>query len=554
MRSQRITRARLSLDWVSGTILAAMAVIVILLWLVAWVAPPNNTDSLQYHMSRVVHWAQDASLNHYPTAFDPQLINPIFAETAILNFRLLFGSDKPANLVQWLSMLGCLGGVSAIAALLGASRRGQLLASAFALSIPMGLLQSSSTQNDYVVAFWLVCLAYYGVIAGRRSLTLSECWQAGAALGLGLLTKGTYYPYALPFVLWIATRQIAHAGSGRAFARLVGIGAVVVLLNAGYWARNVGTYGAPLGPAGWIQSRTSSNRWPTTVVAALAENTLLNFATPFASVNSRISSMAEAFSARLGLPPHGFALTWSWNHEDLAGSPVQLLMVPIAFLALLFGGHDQRPRRLALAYGLVSLATLVLLSAVVTFDVYGLRYQLPFLVIWAPMVGVAFARNGYRRLAVAATIALLIISLPWVLLNRSRPLVGKRPTTMTQSILNILPVDILFAKDAAEGATYEQAVRHVEGLGCTNVGLRIDSHDREYAFWWLLHAPQSGVRIEVVDPTPATARYLDPAFKPCAIVCTICGQRTSLHGLPLTGTFGSVTVFSGSGYTPNKDG
>jgi hypothetical protein len=178
---------------------AATGVIILLLLVVAYLSPPNNVDSLQYHMSRVMHWAEDQSLAHYPTGFEPQLINPIGAEIVILNLRLLWGSDQLANLVQWFSMILSLVGVSALAGLLGAGRKGQMAAAAFAASIPMGVLQATSTQNDYVAALWLVCLAVFVVLAVKQEASIIELFSLAAALGLGLLTKGTFYPYAVPF-------------------------------------------------------------------------------------------------------------------------------------------------------------------------------------------------------------------------------------------------------------------------------------------------------------------------------------------------------------------
>jgi hypothetical protein len=99
-----------------------LALILILLFLVAVIAPVNNDDSLQYHMSRVMHWTQDRSLSFYATPYEAQLYNPIWAELALLNTRQLEGSDKHDNLVQWASLVGALIGVSVLARLFGAGR------------------------------------------------------------------------------------------------------------------------------------------------------------------------------------------------------------------------------------------------------------------------------------------------------------------------------------------------------------------------------------------------------------------------------------------------
>ena len=54
-------------------------------------------------------------------------------------------------------------------------------------TIPMGIMQSSTTQNDYVTALWLVCLASALLAIGRPGSL--PVLGAGASLGLALLTK-----------------------------------------------------------------------------------------------------------------------------------------------------------------------------------------------------------------------------------------------------------------------------------------------------------------------------------------------------------------------------
>ncbi|MHC5831404.1 MAG: glycosyltransferase family 39 protein, partial [Nostoc sp.] len=104
---------------------------------------------------------QNHTVAHYPTSYTPQLYQNPWSEFVILHFQILSGGDYFANLVQWFSMIGCIIGVSLIARQLGADLRGQVFSAVVTATIPMGILQASSTQNDYVIAFWVVCLAYY---------------------------------------------------------------------------------------------------------------------------------------------------------------------------------------------------------------------------------------------------------------------------------------------------------------------------------------------------------------------------------------------------------
>ena len=159
--------------------MAGLAIGVLLLLVLGIVAAPNNADSMTYHMVRVVHWMQEASVDDFPTHFPPQVYPPPFAEFCILHLQILSGGDRLANLVQWAAMVGSLAGVSYLAGLLGVGLRGQVLAAIVAFSIPMGILQASSTQNNHVVALWFVGLTVWGVEAWRpRTPGSEDCfWQ-----------------------------------------------------------------------------------------------------------------------------------------------------------------------------------------------------------------------------------------------------------------------------------------------------------------------------------------------------------------------------------------
>jgi hypothetical protein len=89
----------------SRLLLLSVAVLAAIEGVTAVVAPPNTFDSMTYHMSRVMHWIQNGSLASYPTQIARQLYPPPGAELAILQFQILSGGDRFANLVQWIVSL-----------------------------------------------------------------------------------------------------------------------------------------------------------------------------------------------------------------------------------------------------------------------------------------------------------------------------------------------------------------------------------------------------------------------------------------------------------------
>jgi hypothetical protein len=65
--------------------------------------------------------------------------------------------------------------------------------------------------------------------------------------------------------------------------------------------------------------------------------------------------------------------------------------------------------------------------------------------------------------------------------------------------------------------------------------------------------PQSGIRIESIDPPARLQRYVNPNFKPCAIICTLCYTMPRLHNLDLSGDFTPVRVYLGDNYDPQPN-
>ena len=577
---RRVLGLRPPAAWEERGLLIGLAGIVILLFIIAWISPPNNVDSLIYHMTRVVHWAQNGSLRHYVAAREHELLKPIWAETAILNLRVLWGSDRPANLVQWSSMVGSLIGVGKLAQLLGADGKSQLVASAFAASIPMGILQATSTQNDYVVAFWVVCLFYLVVLRSVRPLSLIEVTRLASVVGLGVLTKGTFFVYFGPPLAWYFLLELRRGKIVRSFAHAVAIAAAVVVLNLGFWARNIATFGGPYGSSNWLQA----NLWfdisflepigpaagppvaqPAEADANLPHTNIMdraldnvsdlmrrelqmigrNLTAPVGFVHQWFVRLFEAAPGVFG-PNYASSIAGSaWNHEDTAGNPLHLMLVPLsAFMALMLN-RDWNWRR-SVAYGAVGLATYGLVPVVIGHgaSLWSIRYQLPFFVLWSPMIARAALSMRRRSASVIVGSVLLLSSLPWLLLNNMRPIIGIPPwPTAVGSILVVDRAEVLFATNPGLRDDYEDLTEVVAQSECRQLGLRIEGEVLEYPFWWLLMAPESGFSLEVLNVAPSAGQSRDPNFEPCSIICSICGDRLEFAGMPRIAESDSMALF-----------
>src|SRR5262249_52486638 len=158
---------------------------------------------------------------------------PPWAEFAVTHLYLLSGGDRLANAVQWLSLLGSIVGVSLIAKQLGGDRDCQVLAALVAVCLPMGILQASSTQTDYVVTFWLVCFVYYVLLILQVMHGPLSLWPqpilAGISLGLAILTKPTAYLLAPLFLVWLSVALTRKLGC-RSVKIMLAIGVIAAVI------------------------------------------------------------------------------------------------------------------------------------------------------------------------------------------------------------------------------------------------------------------------------------------------------------------------------------
>jgi hypothetical protein len=162
--------------------------------------PPNNWDSLTYHLSRIMYWLSNESLDHFPTHIIRHLYQPPFAEFLVLNLNLLNGNDYLSNSVQWLFLVFTLVSTWSLLDFFHVTRFYKLLAALLIITIPAVELQSSTTKNDIVCGFFIITALYFSIRTYYET-GLKNFIFLGLVIGLGILTKGTAYLFLAPIIV-----------------------------------------------------------------------------------------------------------------------------------------------------------------------------------------------------------------------------------------------------------------------------------------------------------------------------------------------------------------
>lgn len=212
---------------------------------------PNTIDSTVYHITRIEFWIQHKNINYFATQTDRMLYQPPLAEYMILQLRVLQDSDTFSFIIQWLFALGACVGVSLLAELAGANKKTQYLSFLVAATTPMIILQSSSTQNDVTVSFFIVMTAYF-LLKNLKENKSSSAIFSGVSIGEAILTKGTAYVFLFPICMyWGIMKLIKIYRKEAKFLSQLGFLAFLIvpflLICGTFYFRNYVLIGSPLG-------------------------------------------------------------------------------------------------------------------------------------------------------------------------------------------------------------------------------------------------------------------------------------------------------------------
>lgn len=501
-------------------LLSYITFIMIISGITALVAAPNNWDSMLYHMARIPYWIQNQTVSYYPTHHLGYLWTNPFAEFSVLQLQLLSGGDRFANIVQWLSMFGSIIVVSLIAKRLGADLVGQVLAAFICATIPIGILQSASTQNNYVLGFWLAAFVYCVLVLiqdGGRPLHLLAC---GVSLGLAILTKSYAYFYALPFCIWL------FISSGRKrFTYIFIIGFFALAINSGYFMRNLGLFGNPLGDSSGAKNYLLNEVFTIQSLASnIIRNAALHVGSSFSFLNGIMGGGIKFLHRILGMdmsdpritsPGMKFYIPASAFDENITPNTAHFWLIITAILCFLFI-RNLRKNMSVRGYLTAVISAFLLFCFFVKWQVHNTRLHLPLFVLFSAFAGSVFSNIRGKKFIILIAVFLIWASFFRLFLSKPRPWVGK------DNIFNTPRIEQYFFERKWLQQSFIEISALIKSKGCRDIGLYYERPEWDYPFWVFLKQNSiekvriMHVNVENISLSRAGRSYFD--FKPCAVI------------------------------------
>lgn len=331
---------------------------------------------------------------------------------------------------------------------------------------------------------------------------------AGLALGLAIITKGTTYLFAPPFLLWLVIGLLRKQRI-RALIPLGAIALLTISLNAGHWIRNVELNGHPLGPGEEARPDTeyaNAIHTPKAILSNTIKYLAFHFNTPWPEVHGTLVKGLEKFHETIGFDINDprtsfgrerarrFRIARTQRMDELDGNPFHLLLIASCLL-IAPAFSSIRRQRSVLLYGLALLGGFMLFCFIIKWAIWNTRVQLPLFVLAAPFAAIV-PDTLIRKKWILHTgaIALLVLGLPWLFACQQRPILSKK------NIFNTPRTEQLFTHNIRKNSTDFHALReYLADKPINRLGLYSNDMTREYIIWHLLKPDHPELRIQHIN-------------------------------------------------------
>jgi hypothetical protein len=516
---------------------------------------PTNGDSMRYHLTRILVWEQQASVRHFATHTLHQISLPPFSEYAIMHINFLAGDDHLSRMVQWVALVVSLIAISDLSKKMGANALQQIFAAVLLVTIPMSITQSTSTMNDLVVTAWLLIFLDFSYRFKHQPKNLFIAALTGLALGLAMISKSTAFIFAFPFSIWVAVSIFRSKGLHK---RVIAAGIVLAFfalaINAGQFTRNTITFGQPLGDdAGGTVNELFTLR-------ALASNTIRNIQMHMPAEGKGNPEIVNHIAAGIkkitwnlheltGLDPEDPRTTFDEKYrgfdspgglntaEGRAGAFLHLILIFFSAILCLARSKDKERKQ----YILVLVATFLLFSFLLKAQTPMNRLMLPYIIMWVPVIALTFSRTD-RRGWIILPLVVWLLSLPWLLNGKSRPLLPNQDRAA--AVWPSEGIEAYFVRKPNLLPIYQEAADLITSAQCAEVGIYYQSDTDyffEYPFWMMLREYGFTGTIKHILVQNESSIYEDLDYSPCAII-----SNTELYipGYTLAGSLENYLLYS----------
>jgi len=353
--------------------------------------PPNNWDSMTYHMARIAHWVMNESVYPYPTHIYRQIYQP--KKTRSIAFILVF-------------------------------------------TTPSIFMQATSTQNDIVSGFFLLG-TIYALIRFFKTFRISNGILTGVFIGCALLTKGTAFVYLIPISMiafMVLLRKTIK--SSISVSKIVPSVSLLLLLTllipSPHYLRNYALSGDIFGASDDHYFNQDSN--VKSIGLGILKNIGNHLSTPFTSdITNQVVEKAHLITniqiddEKYSYKGIHFKLG-TWNHnEDEVSNILQVILFLVTLLLLIL--KWKKTTNTFKFTMLFCLATFFIFSFILKWQPWHIRLQVPLFMMLAIPCSMMLEQFKIKKLIVLTLVLATLYCITLMILNPNRPIIKSAKQT-----------------------------------------------------------------------------------------------------------------------------
>lgn len=402
----------------------------ILLLIQGIIYPPNNWDSMTYHMARIAHWVMNESIEPYPTHIYRQIYQPPLAEWIIAQVCILNKADYFANAVQLFFLVATLGVLNQIMLHFNTSKKIRIWASIIAFTTPSVFMQATSTQNDIVVAFFLLSSILFFIQYFKES-TLKNTLLIGLAIGCAILTKGTAFVYLIPIILFSGAYLIylflkKQKPILRVCTDMIIVAIVTMTIGFNHYYRNYKLSGDIFGASDDHYFNKNISIKSTGV--GILKNIGNHFSIPLTSnITNQVVEKAHLIT-QIRINDENYSYKGIhfklnlWNHnEDEVSNIFQVVLILGVCLFMVFNWKNRN--RFLLLSTIFCLFTFGLFSLILKWQPWHMRLQVPLFIFFAIPISIVLGNIKSTKFTNGILAISILYCFVLALVNPNRPLI-----------------------------------------------------------------------------------------------------------------------------------
>jgi hypothetical protein len=355
-------------------------------------------------------------------------------------------------------------------------------------------------------------------------------------LGLGVLTKGTFYFFAFPFCIWLGW-YLAFT-TKKIYLSFV-IVAIFLIINSGHFFRNINLYNNPFGISDetprWINEQLNIDGF----LSNTAKNLSLNLSLPNEKANKLTTELVKQIHKYLDVSPEdpkttmggqGYYIPFSL-YESTA--PNTLHFIIIIFLVIFFILQKNK-KKTDILFFLSIVFSFLIFSLLIKWMPQGNRILLIYFVLMSPFVSLILSKIRLKNFGLLISTFLAIYSLPYLFFNKSRPLISK--LSLNEKGINFeKPYFILLNRDEhyyiadryynkRETDLYGShinIIKKIKDNKCRIIGFDNMKNNLQYPFWNILIKKLKNEKFKIYNVNVSNKSIIYADFQKMEQICAI---------------------------------